>query len=134
MLEKLRRKARIWPEQQRNLSFDVACIEMRYGHRRRSYRGFTVHLGIVAGRNRRIVAAKPDSTHRKPGVALPLGNLGFLQQWQRSAASTEEDEFGVDIPQFTAFFVPDLHTPPHPITAQILHSTEKVDAESILIT
>ena len=48
MLEKLRRKTRIRPEKQRNLSFDVACIEMGYGHGRRSHRGFTIYLGIVA--------------------------------------------------------------------------------------
>src|SRR5215831_12537890 len=34
MLEKLRRKARVWPEQQRHLAFDVARVEMRYRHRR----------------------------------------------------------------------------------------------------
>src|SRR5580658_9285553 len=98
MLEKLRRKASIRPEKQRNLPFDVACIEMGYGHRRRSYRGFTVHFGIVPGRNFGIVAAKPDSTHRKPSVASSLGDPGFLQQWQRSAASTDKNEFGEDIP------------------------------------
>jgi Lyase len=31
---------------------------------------------------------KPDSTHWKPGVATPLGNPGFLQQWQRSPTVT----------------------------------------------
>src|SRR5262249_22933462 len=34
MLEKLRRKARVRPEQQRHLAFDVARVEMRDGHRR----------------------------------------------------------------------------------------------------
>src|ERR1700730_3138225 len=111
MLEKLRRKTRIRPEKQRYLSFDVASIEMGYGHRRRSYRGFTVHFGIVAGRNLRIVAAKPDSAHRKPGIASPLGNPGFLQQRQRSAASADKNEFGLDIPVLTAFFVPNPNTP-----------------------
>src|ERR1700686_107879 len=110
MLEKLRRKTRVRPEKQRNLSFDVACIEMGYGHRRRSYRGLTVHLGIVAGRNIRIVAAKPDSPHRKPGITSPLGNPGFLQQRQRSA-SADKNEFGLDIPVLTAFFVPNPNTP-----------------------
>ncbi len=100
---------------------------MGYGHRRRSHRGFAVHLGIVAGRNLRIVAAKPDSAHRKPGVAPPLGDPGFLQQWQRSAAGADENEFGLDIPVLTAFFVPNPHTPQVAITAQILHSIEKVD-------
>src|SRR5215510_5825566 len=111
MLEKLRRKARIRPEKQRNLAFAVARIEMGYGHRRGSYRGFPVHLGVVAGSNLRIVAAQPDATHRKPGVAPPLGNPGLLQQRQRSAASTDENKFGLDIPVLTAFFVPNPHTP-----------------------
>src|SRR5215475_13487793 len=34
MLEKLRRKAGVGSEKQRNLAFDVACVEMGYGHRR----------------------------------------------------------------------------------------------------
>src|ERR1700733_9732874 len=127
MLKKLRRKARIRPEQQRDLSFDVACIEMWYRHRRGSHRGFTVHLGIVAGRDLRIVAAQPDSTHRKSSVASPFRNSGFLQQSQRSTASTEKDELGSDIPARTTLFVPYLHTPPIAITAQILHSLEKVN-------
>src|ERR1700683_1391317 len=72
-------------------------------------------------------------TDRYPGVALAFGNPGFLQQWQRSAAGADEDEFGLDIPLLSAFFVPDSHTPQPSITAQILHSAEKVNAESILI-
>src|ERR1700694_4134383 len=98
MLEKLRRKTRVRAEKHRNLSFDVASIEMGYGDRRRSHRGFTVNLGIVAGRNLRIVAAKPDSAHRKPGIASRLGNPGFLQQRQRSSASADKNEFSLDIP------------------------------------
>src|ERR1700688_169712 len=98
MLEKLRRKTRIRPEKQRNLSSDMACIEMGYGHGRRSHRGFAIYLGIVARSNLGIVAAKPNSAYRKPGVAPALGNPGFLQQWQRSATGADKDEFGLDIP------------------------------------
>jgi hypothetical protein len=71
--------------------------------------------------------SQPDSAHRKPGVAPTLGNPGFLQQWQRSAAGTDKNEFGLDIPVVAAFFFPNAHTPSIPITAQILHSTEKVN-------
>jgi hypothetical protein len=56
-----------------------------------------------------------------------------LQQWQRSAAGADEDEFGLDIPLVTAFFVPDSHTPQISITAQIVQSPENVNAKSILI-
>src|SRR5260370_32210515 len=106
---------------------------MRYWHRRPSSRCLSSKFRIQACPNCRIVAAKPDTTHREPGVALTFGNLGFLQQWERSAASTDEDESGLDIPLLTTFFVPDANTPQTPITAQILHSTEKVNPESILI-
>src|SRR5215467_11620942 len=88
---------------------------------------------MVAGSHLRIVAAKPDATHRKPGVAPPLGNPGFLQQRQRSAASTDEHKWGLDLPVLTAFFVPQPYTPEIPITSQILHAMEKVDGESFLI-
>src|ERR1700720_3780198 len=100
---------------------------MGYGHRRRSHRGFAIYLGVVARSNLGIVAAKPDSAHRKPGVAPTLRDPGFLQQRQRSAAGADKNEFGLDIPVLAAVFVPNLHTPKIPITAQILHSIEKLN-------
>src|ERR1700677_3378552 len=102
---------------------------MRDGHRGRSYRGFTVHLGIMPGRHFWIVAAKPDATHRKPGISPTLWNPGLLQEWQRSAAGADENKFGLDIPVLTSCFIPDAHIPwlAIPITAQILHSMAIVD-------
>src|ERR1700723_2641106 len=98
----------------------MTLIEVRYGHRRRSYRGLAVHLGIVTGGNLRIVAAQPDSTHREAGVASSLGNPGFYQQGQRSAARADKNEFSQNVPVVAAFFVPDPQAPQSPFTAQIL--------------
>src|ERR1700733_12522809 len=117
MLEKLRRKTRIRAEKQRNLSFDMTLIEMRYGHGRRSYRGFTVYLGVVTGGDLGIIAAKPDSAHREPGIAATLRNAGFDQQWQRPATGADKNEFGRNIAVRTAFFIPYPQTPSIPIAA-----------------
>ncbi len=110
----------------------MARIEMGDGHGGRSYGSFAVHLGIVTGSNRRIVAAKPDSAYRKPRIAPPLGNTRFLQQGQRSAASTDENEFGFDITMLAALLVPYPYTPKLPVTAQVLHAAEKANGESLL--
>ena len=106
MLEKLRRKSRIGSKKQRHLSFDVTSIEMGHGHRGRSHGGFAVHLGIMPTRYFRIVAAKPDAAHRKSSMAPTLGNPGFLQQRQRSAAGADENKLGLDIPVRTGCFIP----------------------------
>ena len=58
---------------------------------------------------------------------MPFGDIGFLQQWQRPTASADENELGSDVSLLAALFIPDSHTPEIPITAQILHSMEKVN-------
>src|SRR5215831_2980 len=90
-------------------------------------RGFTVYLGLVTGRNFGLVAAKPNSADRKPGIAVRLRNRGFLQKWQCPATGPDENEFGSDILLLSSFFIPNLHTPQVPIAVQILHSTAKVN-------
>ena len=54
---------------------------------------------------------KPDPAHRKPGATSRLGNPGFLQQGQRSAAGTDENKLGLDISVLTGLFIPNLQTP-----------------------
>src|SRR6516225_3315571 len=103
MLEKLRGNPSIRPEKQRNLPLNVPSVEMRHGHWGRSRRRFTVYLGVVTRRNFGPVAAKPNSAHRKPGVAVALGNPGLLQKCQRPATGPDENELGVDIPVLSSF-------------------------------
>src|ERR1700685_4159618 len=66
---------------------------MRPRHRRRAYRRLPVTLGVVALVDLGVVAAKPDSADRKPGIAVPFGNARFLQQGQRAAACADEHKF-----------------------------------------
>ncbi len=93
VLEKLCGKAGIGPEQKRMLVADHPRIEVRNGHRRRADVGLAVDFGVMAFVDRRIVAAQPDAADRKAGIAVPLGNPGFLQQRQSAAAGAEKDEF-----------------------------------------
>src|ERR1700694_3072469 len=52
---------------------------------------------------------------------------------QRSAAGTDENEFGLDVAVLTAFFVTDPHPPQLPVTEQILYSAEKANGEPLLV-
>ena len=42
------------------------------------------------------VAAQPDAAHREPGIAVPFGDLGFLQEFQPAAAGADEHELRRD--------------------------------------
>src|SRR3984957_5936729 len=108
----------------------MASVEMGHRHRRGSYRSLAVDLSVVTRRNFRSIATEPNPAYWKSAVAPPLGNSRFLQQRQRSAAGTDENELGLNDPVLAARFVPDLQTPQIPITIQILNSIEKMNSKS----
>jgi hypothetical protein len=78
------------------------------------------------------IATQPDPAYGKPTVAAALGNPGFLQQVQRSAAGTEKNELSLNDPMLSALFIPDLQPPCIAMTLQILHPIEKMNGKSIL--
>src|ERR1700677_4637931 len=109
----------------------MASVEMRYRHRRGSHRSFAIDLSVVTRRNFRTITTEPNPAYWKSAVAPPLGNAGFLQQTQRSAAGTDKNELGLNDPVLAGRFVSDLQTPQIPITIQILHAIEKMNGKSI---
>jgi hypothetical protein len=126
MLEKLRRKARIRPEKQG--TFPSTWRVSRWGTDIGGDPTEALPYTLALWREETSDCRSEARLHSPESRRSPaLGNSGFLQQWQRSAAGADENEFGPDIPVLAAFFVPDPHTPSIPITAQILHSMEKVD-------
>src|ERR1700723_3262403 len=98
----------------------MAGIEMRYGHWGRANRCLAVHLCVVAGRDRGVVATQPDAAHGEPGIAMALRNLRFLQERKRSASGAKEDELCLDVAIRAATFLPDLNVPETSVTLQIL--------------
>src|SRR5262245_24994289 len=96
VLEEFGRESGIWPEQQRLLAADNAGVEVRDRHRWRSFRRLAVDLGVVTVADRAHVATQPDAADREAAIAVTFGNARLLQQRQRTAAGTNEDEFGRD--------------------------------------
>src|ERR1700723_709799 len=109
----------------------MASVEMGHRHRRGSNGSLSVDLSVVTRRNFRTIATEPNPAYWKSAIAPPLGNAGFLQQTQRSAAGTDKNELGLNDAVLAARFVPDLQIPQIPITIQILHSIEKMNGKSI---
>ena len=118
MLEELGGKAGIRPEQQRRLAVHDACIQMRNRHGRRAYRGQAVDLGLMLLDDFRLVAAQPLTTDREATVALAFFDIGHLQQRQCCAASTEEDEAGLDFTIAAVTGVLDLYAPALAVASQ----------------
>src|SRR5258708_38999411 len=108
MLQEFTREAGIGTEQQRVLAADDPGIEMRHRHWRRADRRPAVNLGMGALVDFGIAAAKPNSADREAAIAAPLGNPGFLHQWQRNAACAHEDAFCLHRALLTAIRLPNL--------------------------
>src|SRR5580704_18864232 len=70
---------------------------MGHGHRRRALRSLPIDLDVVALHDFLGVASEPDAAHWEAAVTMPLGNIGLLQQFQRTAASANEDELRDDL-------------------------------------
>src|SRR5580704_15447990 len=70
---------------------------MRHGHRRRALSSLPIDLDVVALHDFLGVASEPDAAHWEAAVTMPLGNIGLLQQFQRTAASANEDELRGDL-------------------------------------
>ena len=101
----------IWAEQQRGLAADDAPVEMGHGHRRRTQGSLPIDLGVVALYDLLSVASEPDAAHREAAVSISLGNIGFLQQFQRAAARADENELRGDFTDSVGRYVLNLDKP-----------------------
>src|SRR5450830_401149 len=94
VFQELGREGSEWAKQQRALAIDDTGIEMRHGHRWRTYRSFAVDFGVVLVDQLRIGGDQPLAADRYAAVAFGFRNAGFFQQRQCTTASANEDELG----------------------------------------
>src|ERR1700693_1619897 len=87
-------EAGIRAKEQRVLSAYHPGVEVRHRHGRRSVRGFSIDLRMMAFVDGGVVAAQPDAADREATISCAFGNAGFLQQRQSATASPDEDELG----------------------------------------
>ncbi|KAF1057033.1 MAG: hypothetical protein GAK34_00032 [Delftia tsuruhatensis] len=97
MALELGREAGVGSEQQGLLAVDHAGVQVRHGHWRGADLGLAVDLGLMLGDHFGVVAAQPLAADREAAEALAFRNAGHLQQRQRAAAGTEEDEARADL-------------------------------------
>src|ERR1700730_8622025 len=111
MFQELAGEAGIWPEQQRMLSAYHPSIQVWHRHGRRSVRGFSINLRMMALVDGGVVATQPDAADGKAAISLALRNAGFLKQRQGAPAPSDKDELGRHRSPIAALGIRDLDAP-----------------------
>jgi hypothetical protein len=104
---------------------------MGHGHRWRALGSLPIDLDVVALHEFLGVAYEPDAAHWEAAVAMPLGNIGLLQQFQRTAASANEDELRGDLLDSARRVVLRLDKPSsvvRPLQIPVVMSIAQIDA------
>src|SRR5699024_6307055 len=110
-LEELRREARVGAEQEVALVVDDAGVEVGHRHRRSARGRLTVHLRVVAVDQFRVGGAEEETGYGEAAVAAPLCDAGLLEEVERPAAGSDEDELRVDLGRLVRAVVADGDLP-----------------------
>ncbi len=94
-LQELGAEPRVRAEHQARLAVDDARVEVGHRHRRGAQRRLAVDLGLVLAHQLLVVGAQELAAHRETAEAANLFDSRLLQQVERVAARTDEDEPGV---------------------------------------
>mmetsp|Transcript_17002 Transcript_17002/g.42145 ORF Transcript_17002/g.42145 Transcript_17002/m.42145 type:complete len:263 (+) Transcript_17002:875-1663(+) len=94
VLEEVRGEARVGAEEKQLLPADVPPVQVWHGHRGRAHGGLPVALHLMPRNHLRVAAHEKLPRNGETAVARNLRHLRLLQQLERSATCSDEDELG----------------------------------------
>src|SRR5699024_1139927 len=93
----------------------------------------TVHLRVVAVDQFRVGGAEEETGYGEAAVAAPLCDAGLLEEVERPAAGSDEDELRVDLGRLVRAVVADGDLPAVGRAFEVGHGVPRADLHPVVL-